>query len=434
MFERIKARLRSGAMAALGLDPRGSWVTTGGNYNAGEQVNERSMLSVATYFACCRNVAEDIAKLPFSFLQNVIQDNRDAKIKYNDDLSKLLAVSPNPWMTAYSFTVLIVFWIKSWGNAFAEIQRNARGRIIALYPIHPSRVVPKIDSKTERLFYQVYNNDGTVIDYNENEILKFINTSADGRIGLSVLRLMTNTLSLAQQAQLYAKNYLANSARPAGVLETELNLKEEARNNLKRSWAEQYSGADNAGKTPVLESGVTYKPLSIPMRDMQFLELRAFQREEICSWFRMPLYKVQVIGSAQGFSTLDAQESDYVNSGLIPTITSMEQDVKRQLMQGYPETINPKYDVKGLLRGAMKDRSEFCKALFTNGIITPNEWRQYEDMNPIDDPAMDKTYIQGAFVPLDMAGKLQQQALQGQSGDNKPLTAIEKRLLNGIHN
>jgi HK97 family phage portal protein len=218
---------------------------------------------------------------------------------------------------------------------------------------------------------------------------------------------MNNSLGAAKAAQIFARKFYENGAMPSGVLETEQVLKQEVRDGLKQAWASQYSGAENAGKTPVLEAGIKYKELTLPMSDMQFIETRRFQKEEIASWFRMPLYKLQEIGRAQGWSTLDAQETDYVGSCLLPWVLRLEQEIKRQLMQNYDAEVYPHFELKGLMRGDAKTRAEFCNAMQDHGAMTPNERRMYEDMEPIDDPAAEKLYINSTMIPLEDAGQAQ---------------------------
>ncbi len=427
MFERIKSFFGFSPKAVLGLDPRGTWVGMGGsNSYGGVTIDERSKMTVATYTACIRNISEDIAKLPFKVLKTTVANNRSVRTPLqNDSILELFSLRPNDWMTPFTFKATILQWALGWGNGYAYKEKDKSGKVRKCWPIHPSRVVPKTNEQTGEIIYEVLQKNGSILKFSEDEIFRLSNMSPEGRIGYSVLALQCNTLSLAQQAQEYARNYLANSARPAGVLETLATLDEPARNNLKRSWNEMYSGADNAGKTAVLESGIVYKGISVPMSDMQFLELRQFQVEEIARWFRMPLYKLQFIKTAQGFSTLDAQESDYVGSCLLPWICRFEEEIIRQLMPEYPDDIAPHFEIKGLLKGDMKARIEFYRGMFALSAMTPNEIRTFEDMNPIDDEMMDLTYIQQGFIPTRISEKVALAATKPQPMKNDPSAKVD---------
>jgi len=383
------------------------WVTFAGQTIYDEMLDEKSALTIGTYYSCIRNIAEDTAKLPFRLLKNTKKKRVSLE---KDPLANVLAVTPNPLMSAFTFRSTMMQWAAGWGNAYAEIVRNGAGQIAGLYPIHPSRVrVERLSGS--RFVYKIHNDDGSTTSLPRERIFHLYGMSSDGLMGYSVARLMSNTLKLAGNAQNFASNFLQNSARPAGVLETPQILKPENKQALGEAWMRMYAGPMNAGKTAILDGGVVYKGLTMPMKDMEFLELRRFQKEEIASWFRMPLYKIQDVGRAQGWSTLDAQETDYVNSCLMPWLVRFEQEVKRQLMTGYDAAIYPHCEVKGLLRGDVKTRTEFCRAMHAAGAMTSNEWRKYEDMEPHPDPAADRLYIQGAMVPLEKAGQVEQAAM-----------------------
>ncbi len=387
------------------------WVVVSGLN--GLDISEDNKLCISTYFACIRNISEDVGKIPFRLLQY----SGKTRTPLNDDpLVTCFNQWPNPEMTAYTFKTMLISWALDYGTGYAEIQRLAQtGKVARLNPIHPTRVTAKRHSNGA-LYYSVRNNDGSETNIEARDMFKFIGMTGDGIVGYQMFRLAMNTLSVALQTQQFAQEYFANSARPSGMLVTKQTLDKTKRDNLKEQWAMLYSGSKNAGKTAVLDGDMTYQKLTADVVDSDLQNIRQFQKEEIAGWFRMPLYKLQVVKNAQGWSTLDAQESDYVNSCLMPWIKRFEEEVQRQLMGEWNGDVREDYygsnvfahlEVKGLLRGDMKSRMEFYKALFFMGSITPNEIRALEDMNPINDPAMDKTYVQGATVPLGLAGMMQ---------------------------
>lgn len=387
------------AMAAM-LGERG-WHMLLGSGSGLQEVGEKDMLTVSTYFQCIRNISEDVSKLPFRLVKNVGKTREPLE---NDPLTLIIAVAPNPWMSAYTFWCTFLSHMVGWGNAYAEIVRNPRGGIGALYPIHPSRVMIE-RRKDGAVSYKIRNNDGSFVAIPSEQMFHVFGMSPDGVVGYSIPQLMQNTLTLANTVQNFAKHFYANSARPSGVLTTEAVLTPVNREALRKAWNDAYTGPENAGKTVLMDGGAKFAAISMPLKDAEFIELRSFQKTEIAGWFRMPLYKLQEIGRAQGWSTLDAQETDYVNSCLMPWIRRIECEIKRQLMQGYAPEVYAHIETKGLLRGDLKARTEFLKALFDRGIITPNEWRELEDMLTSDAPGMDEHYINSTMIPLSKAGQ-----------------------------
>ena len=59
----------------------------------------------------------------------------------------MMAASPNKQMSSYSFRETMMGHVLTWGNAFAEIVRDASGMAIELLPITPDRVRVDVDSE-----------------------------------------------------------------------------------------------------------------------------------------------------------------------------------------------------------------------------------------------------------------------------------------------
>jgi phage portal protein BeeE len=54
---------------------------------------------------------------------------------------------------------------------------------------------------------------------------------------------------------------------------------------LRKQWDEIYRGSQNAGKTAILEDGLSAKSIGMTADDAQFLQTRSFQRTEVRMWF-----------------------------------------------------------------------------------------------------------------------------------------------------
>jgi len=407
--------------AGFASNPGGTWTGSGQHVNGFSGVlDERSAMTISTYFACIRNIAEDCAKLPLKLFSKEIIKNRPVSTQITDALSYILSVAPNDRITAFDYWSTMFQWAVGIGGAFAEKEFNRSGELIALYPIHPSRV--QIILKKDQTFkFKVYNNDGSYSEIPESNMFYFFGMSIDGYVGYSVVQLMQNTLSRSNSTDRYARHFFTNNGRPTGALVTDETLSPQARRNLQRSWQEQYEGPMNAGKTAVLESGVKYAPFSAPFKDLEFVAQWKHNQLQICEWFRMPPRKVGVESTAKGWATIDAEETEYLTSCLMPWLLRAEQNIRRQLMPRwkYPDNVNPSFDCSFILRGDITTRVEMNNSALAGGWKTPNEVRESEGMNPIDNPSMDKTFIQAGFVPIELAGKVQAQAPKGQSGDNQ---------------
>lgn len=369
---------------------------------AGERVSPSRANAVSTYFACVRNISEDCAKLPLMVYRRLARGKERA---VDFSLYPILKTSPNPQMVSMVFRETLTSWALGWGNAYAEIVFDAGGRVRELYPIHPSRVRADRDSRGGML-YRVRNNDLTESVLSSDRVLHLHGLGADGAQGYSIAQVAAESLGIALASQTFAATFYGNGTHVGGVLETPKALKPEARANLRDSWKNAYGGSYNAHKVAVLEEDLKWKPITIPLADAQFLETRRFQHEEVARWFRMPLSKLQDSQRAQGWSTLDALNTDYVTDTLTPWLVRWEQECMRKLLLPAEQSVFfIEHEIKGMMRGDHDSRSKYYRERFNLGSLTPNEIRELENENPISDPAADLTYIQGAMVPLEKAGQ-----------------------------
>ena len=102
-----------------------------GSSAAGKSVNERSAMQMTAVYACVRILSESIAGLPLHMYQ--YEEDGSKKKAVEHPLYHLLHDEPNPEMTSFIFRETLMSHLLLWGNAYAQIIRNGKGDIIALY-------------------------------------------------------------------------------------------------------------------------------------------------------------------------------------------------------------------------------------------------------------------------------------------------------------
>jgi HK97 family phage portal protein len=84
-------------------------------------------MQTTAVYACVRILAETIASLPL----NVYRSTDNGKEKaINHQLYYLLHDEPNPEMTSFVFRETLMSHLLLWGNAYAQIIRDGRGKEI----------------------------------------------------------------------------------------------------------------------------------------------------------------------------------------------------------------------------------------------------------------------------------------------------------------
>ena len=156
----------------------------------------------------------------------------------------------------------------------------------------------------------------------------------------------------------------------------------------------------------LLEEGMTYKPISLPPEDSQFLSTREFGVEEICRIFRVPPHMVQDLKRAT-FSNIEHQSIDFVVHTLDPWLVRIEKAiVKDLLVEDEKDGYFPKFNVDGLLRGDYKSRMDGYSVGISTGIISPNEARRKENMPALPEgEGGDFHIVNGTFIKLKDVGQ-----------------------------
>lgn len=371
------------------------WLThvlRGARTLAGTDVSPQTAMTIAAYFACLRNISEDVGKLPLITYKHLTPRGKEKAMKH--PLYKLLLLKPNTNHSAMTFKETMTQFVMGWGNAYAEIVFDPyTGYAKELWPIHPSRV-RVTNLKNEGLVYDVRTNYSQwmggvgpfeAVRLQANQVLHLRGLGAEGMYGYSIAQLAAESLGLTLAAENFGAAFFGNGTWLGGVLEHPGVLGAEALQHIRDSFEERYRGPANAHRPAILEEGMKYKPLGIPPEDAQFLLTREFQVAEIARWFRMPLHKIQhITHSATGGSAglVEQQNIEYVTDTLMPWFVRWEQELQLKLFAN-DDTHFAEFVVNALMRGDSRARAEYYKAMFAMAAMSPNDIRAEENMNPI---------------------------------------------------
>jgi HK97 family phage portal protein len=117
-----------------------------GGTTAGKTVNERTAMQTTAVYSCVRILAETIASLTLHTY--AYTDNGKEKAE-GHTLYQLLHHEPNPEMTSFVFRETLMSHLLLWGNAYAQIIRDGRGQVLALYPLMPEKMTVERASNGE---------------------------------------------------------------------------------------------------------------------------------------------------------------------------------------------------------------------------------------------------------------------------------------------
>lgn len=379
-----------------------------GRSAAGQAVNERSAMQMSAVYACVRILAESIASLPLHFYQYNDAGGKEKAI--NHPLYWLLHDEPNPEMSSFSFRETLMTHLLLWGNAYAQIIRNGRGEVIALYPLMPDRMTVDRDARG-RIYYEYTRSDSDAntlgkkpsVILSPEDVFHIPGLGFDGLVGYSPIAMAKQAIGMGLACDEYGAAFYQNGAQPGGVLEHPNVVKDPKR--VRESWNAIYQGSRNAHRIAVLEEGMTYKPITISPEQAQFLETRKFQIDEIARIFRVPPHMIGDLEKSS-FSNIEQQSLEFVKYTLAPWISRWEQSIQRSLLLMSERTrYFARFNVEGLLRGDYQSRMNGYAVARQNGWMSANDIRELESLDMIPDEQGGNLYlINGNMTKLEDAG------------------------------
>ena len=376
-----------------------------GTTSSGKAVNERTAMQTTAVYACVRILAETIASLPLHTYKHTARGKEKAK---EHRLYYLLHDEPNPEMTSFVFRETLMGHLLLWGNAYAQIIRDGRGKVLALYPLLPDRMV--VDRTLAGELYYEYRKDTGSVILRKEDVLHIPGLGFDGLIGYSPIAMAKNAIGMALACEEYGATFFANGANPGGVLEHPGVVKEPKR--VRDSWNAVYQGSENAHRIAVLEEGMKFQSIGIPPEQAQFLESRKFQLNEIARIFRIAPHLIGDLEKSS-FSNIENQSREFVMYTLDPWVVRWEMALRKALLlRSEKENYFIKFNVDGLLRGDYASRMQGYAVGIQNGFLSPNDVRKLENLNTVehgDVYAMNGNMLKlediGAFANKSSAGK-----------------------------
>lgn len=391
----------------------GEQIKSPSNYttSTAKAVTEDTALQISAVWACTRIIAETIGSLPL----NVYQKTNEGREKADDlTLIRVLTEQPNARMTSQEWRETMALNLVLHGNCYSVIDRNVKGQVVSLWPLPAEQVRVDVLPDGEPVYY--YEDDKGYSAYSEKSILH-IKLFGNGMIGLSPLAYARNTIGLASAAEDYSHRFYINGGKPSGVLTMDQILNTEQRAAIRANFSSMFEGSENSHRMMLLEAGAKYQQIQMNPDDLQMIQTRRFQLEDIARFFGVPSFLINDTEKTTTWgSGIEQMMIGFYQLNLRPYLSRFEQAMMKKLLtpqQRSKYTIE--FNFEGLLRADSKGRSEYYSTMVNNGIMTRNEVRKRENLSQKE--GADDLTAQTALAPLD-----QLRSAQDATQEPKPRT------------
>ena len=347
---------------------------------SGQAVSESSALTILAVWAAVRLIAETLNVLPMLLYQ---RDDDDTRTRArNHPVYRLIHDDPNPYTDAGQFRETLTAHTLTWGNGYAEIERDNAGRPIALWPLRPDCMM-NVRAAGGRLKYLYRTPQGAETTLDQEQVFHIAGLGFNGVQGYSPIRMAREALGAGKAAEAYAARFYDNNATPPAVISHPGKLEDKGRTNLKRTWQESHGGVDKAHKIAVLEEGMSLTAYGINPEDSQLLESRKFSGEQVAQLYRVPPHKMQILEHAT-YSNIEHQGIEFATDTITPWARRWERQIRRKLLTPAEQrTYYAEMLLDALQRGDTTNRYQGYATARQWGWLSINDIRRLENRNTI---------------------------------------------------
>ena len=372
----------------------GEWRT-----DSGETITAQRALNFAPVWQAVSLISGDVAKLPLNVYQRRTDlGERGRERADSHPAQRLIRHQANEQMSAHKFWRRLMIQALLWSNSYALIDRDpVSGIPLGLYPLLPDRTAPELQRDGSMLY--VTEAGGRLTGYRASDVLHIENMSITGEADCELVLKARNSFALGLAAERFASKFYKNGARIGGILEVPVGMTKQASDNLEQGFRKTYDGADQAFKTIVLRDGARFHAAQQSPQESQMIEARVEQVRDVARWYNLPPHKLGD-DARTSYASLEQENRSYLDSCLSSWLAIIAAECWMKLLASPEKQANTHYvehNTAALIAADIKTQYEIANIGIQSGILSPNEFRATQNLNPRVDGLGDK-YI----MPLNM--------------------------------
>ena len=368
---------------------------TNGSLLFSPNMSRASLMKNTTVSACVMLIADSIAQMTM----NVYKKTDKGRIK--DDrptLSYLLRKRPNFYDAPFTFKETITADLLLNGNAFIFVARNPDDSPKSLTPLPPEQVKICFDENGD-VYYEYTCNSG-IFRYRPENLLHIPAYRYGDIRGVSPLAYAFHAAKLGLTLDEYTNDSFDGGIHSKLLIEVpadEKRFQKEDAQKLKERILDAYGGKEHANDPFIVANGMKASALDLASNaDAQLAENRTYSEREVAKIFRVPLYMLGKDDSK--FTNQEQANTFFLQHTLSPWVVRLQQYFDRLLTYPYAQDHYIEFDTDTMLRADYKSRMEMYTKGLTNGVYTPNQIFERENL-----PRTEEEWGDQHFMPVNLS-------------------------------
>jgi len=358
---------------------------------AGVTVNVDTAMGVPAIWAAVNFIGGTLAGLPL----HVYRKTDAGRERVKEGFGATINTAVNDEMSSFEWRKYMFEQVLTGGRSITYIERDGSGNVRNLHPVDPNGVLVERKTTSQGFPAKTYRYNQRIFKARDIIDLTFM-VKANQLDPRGPIATNKDAIGMAIAASQYGAKAFQSGGIPPAVLQGPFQSGAAASRASEDVAAATAKLAKEGRPIMALPLGHELKSVGFSPEQMQLIELQRFSIEQIARIYSLPPIFLQDL-TRSTFTNSEQQDLHFVKHTLKRWIEQAEQEMNLKLFgRGSDQYVE--FNVDGLLRGDFKTRMEAHATSIQNGIRTPNEVRDLENMSARDEG--NDLMIQGATVPI----------------------------------
>lgn len=321
-------------------------------------------------YACINVIMRKIASVPFVVASRA-KDNEGDQVELPNHPAAKLLKNPNPTMSGTELTqgTILSLYLHGEGLWLHDFLNQQVPQEIFLH-MDPKASKPIFLDESLPVGWRIPVKGGAGTDFSNDELVRYRFIDSDDPLrGFAPVDVANLAINQDFKAGKHNLALLTNQAVPAGIINVGADIDEPQLKRVKKQWDREHQGAERQGRVGWLLGDMKFQDIGLAMRDLDYIEGRRLNREEILAVFGVPPAEVGV-HEFSNYANAAVQGRKFWQNTLIPLLVMYEEVLESQFfLRHFPEVVGF-FDLTNVedLEENLETKSEVAVRLFGMGV------------------------------------------------------------------
>ena len=335
-------------------------------------------------FPAIQAIAQSVAAIEIKLYKKKIVRREVVTEEVHEHPALSLLYHVNPFTTQYQLFEMTQTYLELTGEAYWGLVRNGN-KITDIWVLRPDwvSIIPDPKEFIKGYKYRPFGT-GKAVFLERNEVVPFktINPTNPYR-GYGSVQAAAMAIDINDFTAQWQRAFFYNAAMPSIVFTTDQKIGERELQRFIKAWEIKYQGARKAHQIAAVGGGLKPHILTGNLRDMDFVNMREWMRDEILSMFRVSKANLGIVEDVNR-ANQEATDARFIKQVVKPKMVSLVTQLNEFLLPMYKNSENLFFDFKDPVPPDQDMDLKYYENGLKYGWLTLNEVRDRENLPPLE--------------------------------------------------